>query len=222
MGPGEHRPLDTEYWQHPWARTLFAGDLFEAIPFGEQPTVLYSDEHESLPGKHFIGEIVFGYGLLITPTCDMAEQHGSRMNAHPYRVLVPVVPLEVVATSTDALQQSVGLLRSRDMIAPYMYLPPLPGVLEEEQVACLFRPTLISEELLRKPPRRVAQLQPAARRQLKVKLAAYWARAAIKPEDLPLHERGEQELAADDWPASPYDHEGAAHRLHSRATPGLS
>jgi hypothetical protein len=205
MGPGEHRPLDTEYWQRPWTRTLFAGDLFEAIPFGEQPTVVYRDEHENQPGKHFIGEIVFGYGLLITPTCDMAEQHRPRTHAHPYRVLVPVVPLEVVITSTDALQRSVGLLRNRDTITPYMYLPPLPGALDAEHVACLFRPTLISEELLRKPPRRVAQLQPAARRQLKVKLAAYWGRAAMKPEDLPLHERGEHELAADGWPASPYD-----------------
>ena len=40
MGPGEHRPHDEEYWQRPWSRALFAGDLFEAIPFGDQPTVL--------------------------------------------------------------------------------------------------------------------------------------------------------------------------------------
>lgn len=221
MGPGEHRPYDDEYWQRPWARALFAGDLFEAIPFGSQPTVLYSNEHESLPGKHFIGEIVFGYGLLITPTCDMAEQHGTRMDAHPYRVLVPVVPLEMVVTSTDALQANVGLLRNRDTIAPYMYLPSLPGVLEAEQVACLFRPTLVSEELLRDPPRRVAQLQPPARRQLKVKLAAYWGRVTIKPEDLPLHERGEDALVADGWPASPYDDEDgplAAPVGHSRSS----
>jgi hypothetical protein len=59
--------------------------------------------------------------------------------------------------------------------------------------------------LLRDPPRRVAQLQPPARRQLKIKLAAYWGRAAINPDDLPLHERDETKLAADNWPPSIYD-----------------
>jgi hypothetical protein len=77
MGPGEHRPLDEEYWQRPWARALFAGDLFEAIPFGEQPTVLYTPEHGAASGKHFLGEIAFGYGLLITPTCDMTSSTAS-------------------------------------------------------------------------------------------------------------------------------------------------
>lgn len=76
-------------------------------------------------------------------------------------------------------------------------------MLDEEHVACLFRPTLVSEEILRQPPRRIAQLQAPARRHLKVKLAAYWARAAIEPQDLPLRERGEEELAAEGWPASP-------------------
>lgn len=204
MGPGKHRPHDHEYWQRPWARALFAGDLFEAIPFGEQPTIVYTAEHDR-PGKHFLGEVVFGYGLLITPTCDMTEQHGSSVMAHPYRVLVPVVPLDLVANQTSAIGKSLGLLRSRDVITPYMYLPPLHGVFESEQVACLFRPTLVADELLRDPPRRIAQLQPPARRQLKVKLAAYWGRAAVNPEDLPLHERDETQLATGAWPPSVYD-----------------
>jgi hypothetical protein len=205
MGPGEHRPHDDEYWQRPWARTLFAGDLFEAIPFGDQPTVLYTPEQGHNLGKHFLGEVAFGYGLLLTPTCDMAEQHGTGLLAHPYRVLVPVVPLALVIQQTGAIEKSLGLLRSRDTITPYMYLPPLSDVFESEQVACLFRPTLVSDELLRDPPRRVAQLQPLARRHLKVKLAAYWGRAAVNPDDLPLHERGEDELAARSWPPSDYD-----------------
>ena len=93
---------------------LFAGDLFEAIPFGDQPTVVYTAEHGDTSGKHFLGEVAFGYGLLITPTCDMAEQHGTSLAAHPYRVLVPVLPLELVVEQTAAIEQSLGLLRSRD------------------------------------------------------------------------------------------------------------
>jgi hypothetical protein len=205
MGPGEHRPHDEEYWQRPWARAIFAGDLFEAIPFGEQPTVLYTPEQGAASGKHFLGEVAFGFGLLVTPTCDMSEQHGDRSAAHPFRTLVPVVPLELVVTQTVALDRSLGLLRSRDVVTPYMYLPPLSGVLDGEHVACLFRPTLVSDELLREPPRRVAQLQAPARRHLKVKLAAYWGRAAINPDDIPLHERDEELLVAGGWPPSPYD-----------------
>jgi len=204
MGPGEHRPHDEEYWQRPWSRTLFAGDLFEAIPFGDQPTVLYAAEQDA-SGKHFLGEIAFGYGLLITPTCDMTEQHGTNMLAHPFRVLVPVVPLDLVTEQTGALQNNAGLLRGRDAITSYMYLPPLPGILDSDQVACLFRPTLVSDDFLRDPPRRIAQLQPHARRHLKIKLAAYWGRVIANPDELPLHERDEDQVLADDWPASTYD-----------------
>ncbi len=172
------------------------------MPFGEQPTVIYTAD--DVPPRHFLGEIAFGYGLLITPTCDMTEQRAGGI-AHPYRTLVPVLPLELVLRETGALAQSANLLRSRDAIQPYMYLPPLPGLLDEEAVACLFRPALVSDELLAEPPRRVAQLQPEARRHLKVKLAAYWGRVAVDPTELPLTERGEEELRADGWPPSRYD-----------------
>ena len=206
MAAGEHRPLDEEYWESPWSTVLFAGDLFEAIPFGDQPTVLYSPDDDP-PDKHYLGEMVFGYGLLITPTCDMVDQHDVALIAHPFRVLVPVVPLAEVVRQTGAVAESEKLLRSRDTVRPYMYLPPLPGVLDEEHVACLFRPTLVSDELLADPPRRVAQLQPEARRHLKVKLAAYWARAAIDRKDLPLRERVEEEVRSATVPPSRYDAE---------------
>jgi hypothetical protein len=205
MGPGEHRPHDEEYWTAPWSTALFAGDLFEAIPFGDQPTTLRRADD----GKHFVGEVAFAYGLLITPTCDMAEQRGEGEAAHPFRVLVPVLPLAIVAERAGGVAESANLLRSRDTIHPYMYLPPLPGVLEGESVACLFRPSLVSDELLTDPPRRVAQLLPEARRHLKVKLAAYWGRVAVDPGELPLRERGEDELRSADWPPSRYDDPGA-------------
>jgi hypothetical protein len=204
MGPGDHRPHDHEYWTQPWSTTLFAGDLFEAIPFSDQPTVIYAGEEEPVAGKHFVGEVTFGYGLLITPTCDMTDQH-SGVSAHPYRVLVPVLSLRFVAEQTGAVSENEKLLRSRDSIHPYMYLPPLEDVLDDESVACLFRPSLVSDELLANPPRRIAQLQPPARRHLKVKLAAYWARVAVDPAELPLQERDEDAVRARTSPASSYD-----------------
>jgi hypothetical protein len=205
MVPGEHRPLDEHYWVQPWATQLFAGDLLEAIPFGAPPTRLFTTDEGETAGKHFVGDIVFGYGLLITPTCDMVDQHGGGDVPHPWRVLAPVVPLSLVLAQTGGLEQNENLIRSRDALTPYVYLPPLPGVFDEEQVACLFRPGVVSDDLLRDPPRRVAQLQPEARRQLKVKLSAYWGRARVAADDLPLHERDEDHVRATAWPPSSYD-----------------
>lgn len=74
-----------------------------------------------------------------------------------------------------------------------------------ESVACLFRPTSVSDEYLREPPRRIAQMHPEARRHLKVKLAAYWARVKVEHDDLEVKEREEDEAVAQTAPPSPYD-----------------
>jgi hypothetical protein len=126
-------------------------------------------------------------------------------SAHPYRVLVPVVSLEAVCDALEMPNDKRGLLRSRDRMHPYLYLPAVPGTDEGELVALLFRPTTVSEEFLRTPPRRLAQLHPLARRHVKVKLAAYWARAAVDPDALSMFERDEARPSAAQWPPSPYD-----------------
>jgi hypothetical protein len=205
VASGTHRPADEEYWVPSWSRVLFSGDVFEAIPFAGQPTMVVADEEQE-QAKHYIGELAFAYGLLVSPTCDMYEQLSEEpRSAHPYRVLVPILPLEAVAESVQAVERSVGLLRSRDSIVPYMYLPPLGEVLEAESVACLFRPTLVSDDFLREPPRRVAQMHPEARRQLKIKLARYWARVDVNRDALPLYERDEEDARSDERPSSVYD-----------------
>ncbi|KAB2845528.1 MAG: hypothetical protein F9K44_16950 [Hyphomicrobiaceae bacterium] len=199
-----HRPPDDEYWVEPWARVLFSGDVFEAIPFGDQPTSVLTDE-DAEPAKHYLGEVAFGYGLLISPTCDMYNQLAREPRpAHPYRVLVPILPLEEVAARTDAVDRNIGLLRSRDSLATYMYLPPLEGAFEES-VACLFRPSLVADDFLAGPPRRIAQMHAEARRQLKIKLARYWARVDVAREKFPLGERDEAKVRSDESPPSPYD-----------------
>jgi hypothetical protein len=57
----------------------------------------------------------------------------------------------LVAEQTGTLADNQKLLGSRDSIHPYMYLPALSGVLEDECVAWLFRPNLVSDELLADP-----------------------------------------------------------------------
>lgn len=204
MATDVHRPNDDVYWVTPWAQVLFSGDVFAAIPFGDQPTVVLTDA-ETEPVKHYLGEIAFGYGLLISPTCDMYAQLADQpATAHPYRVLVPILPLDEVAAATDAVERNLGLLRSRDSLVPYMYLPALEGAFAES-VACLFRPTLVADEFLADPPRRIAQMHPEARRQLKIKLARYWGRIDVPRDDIPLRERDEDSVAADETPPSRYD-----------------
>lgn len=124
--------------------------------------------------------------------------------AHPFRVLIPVLPLEEVAARTETLERNLGLLRSRDSLHPYLYLPPLEGFFDES-VACLFRPSLVGDEFLADPPRRIAQMHPEARRQLKIKLARYWARVDVARDQFPLNEHGEDEVRGDESPPSPYD-----------------
>jgi hypothetical protein len=202
MADAVFRPRDDRYWVRTWSTVLFAGDLFAAIPFGEQPFEAVVDVAGH--GKHFVGPVAYGYGLLISPTCDMVDQKTFEV-AHPYRVLVPVLPLSMVARGSPATAHNAGLIRGRDQVIPYMYLPPLASVLSEESVACLYRPTTVSDEFLRDPPRRVAQLHPEARRQLKIKLARYWARVSPNRDDIALLEMDEAAVTAHGASRSPYD-----------------
>lgn len=202
MADATFRPPDDQYWVPTWSSILFAGDLFAAIPFGEQPFEAVVDP--SGHGKHFVGPVVYGYGLMISPTCDMVDQRTLAI-AHPYRVLVPVLPFSTVAEGSPATAHNLGLIRGRDQVIPYMYLPPLAGILAEESVACLYRPTAVSDDFLRDPPRRVAQLHPEARRQLKIKLARYWARVSPRREDIDLLEMDEERVRSDTLPPSAYD-----------------
>ena len=52
------RPGDDAYWVQTWSRVLFAGDLFAAIPFLDQPAVESIDDDGG--GKHYLGPIVYG------------------------------------------------------------------------------------------------------------------------------------------------------------------
>lgn len=118
-------------------------------------------------GKHYLGPVAYGYGLLVSPTCDMVDQARLAVS-HPYRVFVPVVPLEDLAGFAPGQAANINMIRIRDNLLPYLYLPPLSHVLPES-VALLFRPSLVDEASLREIPRRIAQLGPEARRQLKIK-----------------------------------------------------
>lgn len=186
-----HRPADDEYWVPNWSRIPFTGDLFAAIPFVGQPSETRVDERTH--GKHFLGPIAFAYGLLISPTCDMVDQR-TLEQSHPYRVFVPVVPLTMIEEGAPGARGNIGLIRGRDTVIPYMFLPPLPAILGES-AACLFRPTLLSDDDLVAAPRRIAQLGREGRRQLKIKLIRYWGRIDPERDDVSPTEKDEEAFA---------------------------
>ena len=202
MPPGVDRPLDDEYWVRCWSNVLFAGDLFVAVPFVDQPFQLYEGEPDQAGRRHYVGQVSSGYGMMISPTCDLINQR-SDGPSHPFRVFVPVVPASDVIDQAPRLD--LGLIRGRDQIRAYMYLPPLPGFIDEESLACLYRPMTLTDELLRSTSNRIAQLGPESRRQLKLKLVAYWTRMAADRNEFPLYEQAEEGVRADTLPASPHD-----------------
>jgi len=116
---------------------------------------------------------------------------------------VPVVPASDVVEHVPNL--NLGLIRSRDRVRAYMYLPPMPGFIDEESLACLYRPMTLTDELLRNTSERVAQLGPEARRQLKLKLIAYWTRMEASRDELDLYKQDEESVRAGTEPASRYD-----------------
>jgi hypothetical protein len=200
------RPADDDYWTPAWASITFAGDVYQAIPFGGLPVdMVETDEDEHGPAQHFIGPIEWGYGLLVSPTCDMYEALEPPRIAHPYRVLVPVIEIDALVASNPALAQEGrrGLLTQRDSIYPYMYLPPLPGFVDGESVACLFRPVTLSDGALE--GRRVAQLSEAGRRHLKYKLATYWGRVRVRIDDFAGREKNEDKVRSGVDPPSSFD-----------------
>lgn len=201
MADGPYRPADDEYWVPSWSQVLFTGDLFAAIPFVDQPSETLLDEANS--HKHYVGPVAFAYGLLISPTCDMVDQQ-TLEQSHPYRVFVPVLPLSMIEQGAPGAGRNLGLIRGRDKVVPYMFLPALPGVLEES-AACLFRPSLISDGDLLDAPRRIAQLGPEGRRQLKIKLIRYWGRIDPERDGVNPTEKDEEKFGLAAGERSRYD-----------------
>ena len=50
------RPSNNHLSAASWSSMLFAGDLFEAIPFGTQPTVAVEADDEDGAREHYVGE----------------------------------------------------------------------------------------------------------------------------------------------------------------------
>jgi hypothetical protein len=88
------------------------------------------------------------------------------------RTVVPIVPLESLIGSGVLDLQKAQLVRKRDQLANYMYLPALNDVFSES-CALLYFPVTLSHDIL-VTHSRVTQLSLAGSKQLCKKLVAFW------------------------------------------------
>jgi hypothetical protein len=102
MGPGEHRPHGEEYRQRLWHGRCSQATCSRPSPSAIKPTVVYSAEHDDTPGKHFLGEIAFGYGLLVYAARLTAVARGSssELCTDDPRALPPL-PSALLTSSTS-------------------------------------------------------------------------------------------------------------------------
>lgn len=133
------RPQDDEYYEDNRTTHFAQGDIFREVPFYYAGLSEAGDE--AIPVSHV------GYGLLVSYTSGMMLQPpGTPGYAHPWRLIAPIFPLNLLADRGFTPEQ-VERLRTHDTYMRYMYLPPYPGEFGE-CVAVLYRPALVAQDVI--------------------------------------------------------------------------
>ena len=166
------RPDDEKYYVQDRTEHFAQGDIFENVPFTiAVPEQLPLEDNSSSIGSRRVLEVplfVEGFGILLSHTSSfVAQPVGTRGYAHILRVLAPVFPITLLQEHGVLDESALGLLRNRDQLKAYMYLPTCPGAFRES-VAALYRPALVHHKLLES--RRLTQLQELAVKQLQAKI----------------------------------------------------
>jgi hypothetical protein len=105
---------------------------------------------------------------------------GTSGYAHPFRLVAPVLPLQMLIDAGFG-ESSIHQLRTSDHFGFYMYLPPYPHEWPES-VVCPYRTVLVHQDLLE--DKRVTQLQLPAAIHLQTKLGTLFLGGGWKPEDI--------------------------------------
>lgn len=192
--PKRKRPPDESYYLDRRTEHFAQGDIFDDIPF---LMALPQPEPLEVPGgagARRVLETPFfmqASGMLVSHTSAfVAQPVGTRGYAHPFRSLVPALPVAMLEDAGLMSEDTFRLLRKEDKLIHYMYLPPHPGLFEEERVAVLYRPSLVHEGILE--GRRRVQLTEAAMKQLQAKLVEISTGRWIDPDQF-------QPTMADHW-----------------------
>ncbi|HLY49007.1 MAG TPA: hypothetical protein VKR21_07410 [Solirubrobacteraceae bacterium] len=172
------RPDDNLYYETRLA--LFSqGDIFRDVPLA-YPTpadefVLADDEDTAGSRRFLSGPFDVGFAMLVTPTCSRRAQ-GGHGYAHPVRTLLPLRPFDELVEVELLDSSKAGLLRKRDALINYMYLPSNDELELPESIALLYMPVTLHHDFL--AGQRVTQLTVDAARQLHSKLV--WFASGLK------------------------------------------
>lgn len=173
------RPGDADYYVDPWTEHLLQGDIFLNVPFAivAPPDAVVMIEGE----RRFVtGPFDATPAMLISPSCAIAAQGqdmASGQYAHSARILVPMIPLEVLIEAKAIPEHNVGLFRA-DRLANYLYLPEGPSW--PESAALLYMPITMHHDVIAAD--RATHLSGAAFWQLRYKLMAFFGGFKVHPE----------------------------------------
>lgn len=171
------RLQDDEYFEER-TRHFAQGDIFREVPFyyGEVNPVVNADEPTIAMGYT-------GYGVLITYTSGILRQppKETREYAHPWRIVAPLVPIELLVQRGVFTDRQVEQLRRDDNFGRIMYVPSFPGEWRESGIIC-YQAALVYHDVLE--GKRITQLKLPAAVRLQEKLATTFLGGKWNPDDL--------------------------------------
>lgn len=169
----DDRPPDAAYYELHRVELASQGDIFRDVPLG-YPTVV--GEFEAAGERRFLsGPLDFGNAMLLSPSCSLSAQGGDATAsgyAHPIRVLAPVHPLAELQDAGVLDASKISIMRRRDGLINYMYLPPLEDAALPESAVLLYYSIALHHDFI--ADQRVTQLAYEGARQLQRKLAWFY------------------------------------------------
>jgi hypothetical protein len=175
------RSRDDEYYVDDRTEHVAQGDIFGDLPFAYFVPDESSFRQEGKRRPPEEPPAFTGHGMLINYTSGfMAQPPGTRGYAHPFRLVAPIFPFELLL-ELGVAEVELEKVRRDDNLASYMYLPPYTGEFSESAVLP-YRPVLIHHDLLE--GRRITQLQEGVAVRLQQKVATTFLGGKWAAEDL--------------------------------------
>ncbi len=141
---------DSDYYERRPGEGLVQGDVFDGVPFfytSANPATKKGWQAYTNPAFTTIGVV-----------CSYTRVHST----NPYRQVAPLLTVEELVNRHGLDEDMGALLKRRRRALGYMYVPH-PGDHREPAVVCLFRATLVHQNLLDEL-HRIARFSPRAQR----------------------------------------------------------
>lgn len=169
----KRRPSDSDYYLRQPRPHHAQGDIFRDIPFRFflPEGVVTRQVGERQPPATV--EMFTSFGILLSHSCSFLAQPppakgGERGYSQPFREVAAIVAVDLLVERGAIKPEQRNDIVKADRMPLYMYIPPIPGELEGEFAALLYRPHLLHEAELE--GKRVAALAEPGARHLQRKL----------------------------------------------------